>query len=207
METKIFELRDFTAVSLSGGMYASIVQGDEFKVAVTLDKKLFEYLDIHIHNHTLIITRKKDVHLQISHYEVAVTMPAITRLNIAGSVDTALSGFNDPSASLHMNISGSGQISADIAVKNIRITVGGSGSVDLKGSAEKLHCAIAGCGTVNAFGCNVSKAHTSISGSGLIEINAEKTLVAAITGSGHIAYRGQPALKSSIIGSGFIERA
>lgn len=207
METKTFDVKDFTAVSLSGGMYASIIQGDVFKVAVTLDDGLLKHLDIHVHNNTLIIKRKKDVHLHISHYEVAITMPTISRLNIAGSVDTRLSGFNDPSSSLHINIGGSGQIIADIVTKNTRITVGGSGGVDLKGSAEKLSCAIAGSGAINAFDYKVLKARASIAGSGVIEVNAEKTLNVAIAGSGQILYKGHPALTSSIIGSGAVEHS
>ncbi|MPM83392.1 hypothetical protein SDC9_130456 [bioreactor metagenome] len=82
----------------------------------------------------------------------------------------------------------------------------GSGSVDLKGNVKFLKAVISGSGNLNLFDLQAQSAECIIFGSGDMQVNAEKELIATNSGAGNIIYKGEPVVAMNLNGAGSIKR-
>ena len=116
--------------------------------------------------------------------KVTVTAPAVRDVEINGSADLDIQGYDQPSLDLR---------------------IAGSGEVRATGRTERLEVDIAGSGEAELEGLEARDADLSISGSGDIDAAPTGQVAAAVSGSGDIRLRRQPAsLNSSVSGSGDI---
>jgi hypothetical protein len=114
---------------------------------------------------------------------VDVSVPALDGLALEGSADASLEGLDQPS--LELSIAGSGEIRA-------------------AGRVERVFVSIAGSGDVGLFELASQEAVVTISGSGEVEVRAERSLRATVSGSGDVVYRGAPAVTANVSGTGSV---
>ncbi len=206
LETRFLDLKDFSKVEFDGSMNATITEGDEFVVKVTTDSNLFEKLEAKVDREKLSVGFKSGIN-SYTEYKVDITMPTIESLEIDGSADTRLLGF-DNLENLRIEINGSGDVEADLKVnEKLECDISGSGSISLKGEAEKLVYSGNGSGDLRALDLRAKFGKIDCSGSGDAKVNVSKELKASLSGSGSIRYQGEPKnLSISSSGSGSIKK-
>lgn len=175
---------NFTKVSTSGSTNIHITHGATFKVQVKGYENLISYMETKVINNTLEIGYKNLVSIKNDNVEVFVTMPVLESINTSGSADVDVKGAFTGTGTLHVSISGSGNIDIET------------------GDAQLFKSSISGSGNIRAFGLVAQSADVSISGSGSTEVRATNHLKVGISGSGFVYYKGQPVVETSISGSG-----
>ncbi len=208
IKAKSYDLKNFTTVSCSGKWTVHIDRGTDFSVKIISDENLIPFFDVFVSGSgTLYVKERSTYHLESTEQKLFITMPALKRLNAAGSLSGFISDFNQPSDELLLSLSGSGAITAGpLIVQKINLQISGSGTVCVTGKAPDMEAAISGSGTIKARELETDNAAVSIPGSGLVEVWAKNTLNASISGSGSIRYKGNPSITQNISGSGSLKQ-
>ena len=189
--TRSYEVQNFTDVELLGSMSAKIVQGDTFKVEVTIDDNLIDMVNVEVWEQQLKIAMKQrsswswGVRRQHTAYRVLITMPTMKALQVSGSATVVMEGFKDSSSYYDIIMSGSGKVRADALVaEKIMTSVKGSGSIEFKGRAKELELTDSGSGRIHAD-VEAEKVTAFLRGSGSIKLKGRtKELDHTLSGSG-----------------------
>ncbi|WP_118857514.1 head GIN domain-containing protein [Sphingomonas mesophila] len=105
-----------------------------------------------------------------------------------------------------LNGSGSGRIEG-VSGSRLALAIGGSGNISAFGRTASLAVAVDGSGNVDARGLAAANASVVVSGSGDVEVNAERSLSSVINGSGEVRYRGSASAVTTINnGSGRVRK-
>lgn len=203
------DLKDFKSIDLSTSADVFVKQGTAFKVEVEAQKNIAELFETVVENGVLILKLKSGTwNLSYDKLNVYVEMPSIEALNISSSgnitAETAISSDN-----ITLRVSGSGNILADkgVTAKTVKIGVTGSGDIQASGiSTGDLATEITGSGGLELSG-TADKADYSVTGSGNIAAKnvKSKTVNANITGSGDISCHADEAIDAHSGGSGDIK--
>ena len=205
IETKAFPQNNFNAVSIVGGWIADIQYGETFSIQIETDENIFPYLDVFLTGTTLNIGFKSGYSISPTQCKVSITMPALIKLQTAGSLTAVISSFNMPKDSMSIDISGSGNITArDITVNTLKVDVSGSGDFSATGKAENMIADVSGSGDIKTTDFETEKADISISGSGSAKVWVTRHLKADIGASGSIRYKGNPVIETKSSGIGRI---
>lgn len=207
VESRSFDMKDFSGVHVSGPMHTRIEYGPEFAVRIELDDNLFDFLDVHTFDGTLFVALKKSGFSigPYKKYEVSITMPALESAVTAGSGHTEITGFADKNGSLFIGCSGSGNSTADVIMKTLTVTVAGSGSIRLRGETGRLNYQGLGSGKLRASSLKTAEAEIVCRGSGGAEVYTEKLLDLTVNGSGSVSAEGSAeTLRAVSKGSGKI---
>jgi len=180
-------------------------KSQEYRVIVTVDSNLKEYLEIDTKNNLLNIKTKKGRSYLFTKCLVEVYCPTLTALSISGS--GYFKGMDKITTStFKSSISGSGEIDGTIDCDDFSVNISGSGKINVIGNNKNTNIHISGSGTINGDNFKMENATVNISGSGKMNIFVTEYLKVNISGSGTINYRGQPKIDFSSSGSGKINR-
>ncbi|SMC56520.1 head GIN domain-containing protein [Cellulophaga tyrosinoxydans] len=200
---------DYESLDMAGFFDVKLIEGKEGNITITGEENLLEYIVTEVKDGKLILKTEKGVNLQPSHRNgIKITIPVeqINSVYLSGSGDIT-SEKTLTADSFKATISGSGDISLDLAVKELKTSISGSGDIELTGNTDTFDLSISGSGDIDAFKLAANHVDVSVSGSGDIEVTANKSIKARVSGSGDINYRGNPEkvdTKSS--GSGDISK-
>lgn len=200
---------DYESLDMAGFFDVKLIEGKEGNITITGEENLLEYIVTEVKDGKLILKTEKGVNLQPSHRNgIKITIPVeqINSVYLSGSGDIT-SEKTLTADSFKATISGSGDISLDLAVKELKTSISGSGDIELTGNTDTFDLSISGSGDIDAFRLAANHVDVSVSGSGDIEVTANKSIKARVSGSGDINYRGNPEkvdTKSS--GSGDISK-
>ena len=200
---------DYESLDMAGFFDVKLIEGKEGNITITGEENLLEYIVTEVKDGKLILKTEKGVNLQPSHRNgIKITIPVeqINSVYLSGSGDIT-SEKTLTADSFKATISGSGDISLDLAVKELKTSISGSGDIELTGNTDIFDLSISGSGDIDAFKLAANHVDVSVSGSGDIKVTANKSIKARVSGSGDINYRGNPEkvdTKSS--GSGDISK-
>jgi hypothetical protein len=215
----------FTSIRVTGSGTLRVHKGDQ-QVTVTSDSNIVPKITTSVSGTKLTIGIEPFTSIcDATKLEYDVTLPSLEGVDLAGSGDIVVDAF--AGSSFSGNISGSGNITADLAYDSAALSCTGSGDTTAKitaaslsydcsgsgkasftGTATKVKLSIAGSGSVNAQALTAKDASIGISGSGSVAIRATGVLATNITGSGSVRYWGSPAaVNTSGSGSGSVSRA
>ncbi len=183
--TQARALPGFSKLDLSGSTNVIVTAGGRQSVVVHADSNLLRHVTTRVTSRTLVIGTAGRFTTK-SPMSVAVTVPALTSVELSGSGTVSISGIN--AARLTATLPGSGIIRASGTVTRLDVTIGGSGEALL------THLVAA-------------HVRATVTGSGLIQVTATSSLYAAIPGTGTITYSGNPPqLTTRITGTGTVTR-
>ena len=203
--TEVRSVKDFHAVDISTSGELELRVDSVYRVEVTCEETIIDYLLTVEDNGVLKIHFDRDVY-DVDHLKIIVSAPSWDGIDISGSVDVdvpdAISGDV-----LDLGISGSGNIKVFEADFNqIKARITGSGDMVVSGKADALDCSITGSGNLDALDCPVLTAKVNLSGSGDVRLEVSESLDVTITGSGNVDYRGDAQVTSTITGSGKVRK-
>ncbi len=218
------ELAEVTGIKSEIAANIYLTHNNEQSVSIKAQKNIIDNMQFTIQDGMLTIyyDRKvkshKDVNIYISidqlNYvnligsgEIKTTNNFVTnifaaKLSGSGSINIIVDAKEAES-----QITGSGDIRLTGNYEYLEATILGSGNINCKGMANITDFSIDGSGNINAFNLTTSKATSSITGSGNLEITANNTLDVNISGSGNVYYKGYPTINSNISGSGKVKDA
>jgi len=200
---------NYDALDMTGFFDVEFIDGQEGALILTGEENLLAYIITEVKDGKLILKTKKGYNLQTSKragIKITVPVEEINAVYLSGSGDitsqTTLKGD-----SFSTTISGSGDITLDLLVLDLKTSISGSGDIDVSGTAERFDVSISGSGDIDAYNLTAKEVSVQISGSGDVDVTATENFKARISGSGDINYRGNPSkvdTKSS--GSGAISK-
>lgn len=211
----------FEEIRMSGGVSVNYYASDEYRVRLTVDSNLAEYVEITTKGNVLSI-EVEDGSYSFTKFVVDIYSPHISKITISGSgnfeaidkmnVQTFRSKItgsgkikgNFECTNFDVCISGSGNINGMVKCDDFSVRISGSGNVTLVGSAKKTAINISGSGSFEGSEFKINNATFRVNGSGKINTQVEDYLDASISGSGNIQYRGNPETHFSVSGSGKI---
>ncbi|WP_411031784.1 head GIN domain-containing protein [Spongiimicrobium sp. 3-5] len=203
---------DYDAVAVSGWFDVDLIAGNEGEITLTGEENLLEYIKTEVKNGKLVVKVEKGVNLRPSSWNkdkaIVITVPVetVNSVTLSGSGDivgkTVLKADN-----FHTNISGSGDISLEIAAKSVSASMSGSGDINLMGKTNDFDVQVSGSGDIKAYDLESEFVNAQVSGSADIRVTANQSLKARVSGSGDISYRGNPKkVDSKTSGSGDISK-
>jgi serine/threonine-protein kinase len=137
--TKDYDLRDFTALDISGVFAAELRQGKEFKVSVTADDNLFDHLRVEKKDNVLHLGFKEgNVRFELKGKDpvkAAVTLPVLERLRLHGAARASAEGFKSDRP-LQLRVDGASRLKGDFRAGEVTVDAGGAAAVELTGSGK-----------------------------------------------------------------------
>ena len=194
----------FSKVNVSRSAEVRFHESQEYRVVVTIDENLDEYVEIVTRNNVLNIGFKSGA-FSITKYSVDIYCPLLTGVSVSGS-GRFRSVDKITSSTFETYVSGSGKIEGTIECENFTAKISGSGGITVIGNCKDAEIVISGSGRFNGDEFNINNATVRISGSGSATIYVSDNLKATISGSGRVNYRGEPKIESNISGSGRIRK-
>ncbi len=191
----------FSGIEHEGNFEVVVTYGSSCSVTVEADENLLPYIITSRHGSRLVIETERGRCIQSRNPVIVyVTMPYADHLELTGSGSIDCSQVDTDY--LHILLSGSGEIIADILAQNVEADLTGSGIIELYGEMDRGDLKITGSGYITTYNCVSKNCFVTISGSGDVYTLVDDLLDVKITGSGTVYYRGNPVIRSSITGSG-----
>ena len=190
-----------TGIVLAGSDKLVVSQGDEFEIEVTGTDAARERMRFARDGQQLAIHRQDlDFGDDIDVATVAVTLPSVGSIVIAGSGEASARGLSDDASVV---ISGSGTLDArDVDVASLTVVITGSGRFTASGRTEQYSLNIAGSGSADTPRLRVGSADVTAAGSGDAHFASDGEVSATIVGSGNVRVTGSARCNASTVGSG-----
>ena len=208
IEFEEFDMPTFSGVHIKRKARVFIEQGEEQRVRVEAQDNVFRELDLKVRNDVLVIDLDRcffDLDMDVF---ITMTEP-VTDLIMTGSGRIEGEGQLLAADRLNIEITGSGDIRANLDADEIDTHITGSGDLRLSGMANTHEVSISGSGDLRAFELDTRSTDIRISGSGNAEVFVDGgQLDVRISGSGDVRYKGSPeTIDSSVSGSGNVINA
>ncbi|MFT5915424.1 MAG: hypothetical protein ACJAWV_001733 [Flammeovirgaceae bacterium] len=207
------EMRDagsFSEVSISGGYYVIMKQGNSTSVKLEGDEDDLEKIEVINESGKLIIRSKRHKKgrgwndYKIGRVNIEIVYSQLKELISSGSSKIKVESTIKTNR-LKYTGSGSGEIDMKIDVENLSVYLTGSGDLNVDGKAKESSYTITGSGDIYASNMKTNTADAKITGSGSMKINVSERIEGRITGSGSIRYKGDPRQSVKITGSGSVK--
>jgi hypothetical protein len=88
----------------------------------------------------------------------------------------------------------------DLTSNALNVRISGSSKVNLKGSIPSTTYGISGSGDIGAFDLHSDNVRVEVSGSGKLDVYADKKLDISVSGMGNVRYKGNASLNQSSSG-------
>jgi hypothetical protein len=225
LETRDFDLTNFTKIVIDNAFEATVTRGDSYLVRITADDNLFQYLEVNASRDSLHIGLKHNYIYQRTTQKTTITLPALSELTLDGGSRATASGFTSSNAMSfdlsgasqlvidsfkagNTTIEGSGaaQISGAIDAGDVQLEISGAARAQLEGKANSLDMEASGGSQAALSKLTATNANIRVSGGSAAEVNVTGTLNADISGGGRLTYEGHPTLgRVNVSGGGTIK--
>ena len=214
--TKELQFTDFTAVHVESAFQARITYSSSYRVSVTMDDNLFDYLQVSKEGGALVIGLKPgyEYRYQSLTLRAEIQLPDLNELQMGGATRGTVQGFSsshkfvvlisgassleiaDTSAGdIEIDISGASRLSGSMtAIGEMRLTVSGAGAATLGGKANTLVIVGSGASHAELSDFTVHDARVNLSGASQATINLDGRLDADLSGASTLLYIGDPTL-------------
>jgi hypothetical protein len=203
-------LTGFSAVNVAGSFDVYITQGPSESVKVDAPSDIIGRIVTEVEGGTLKIYTKRDEDSNWSWHNkkvvIYVAIKDVNNITLAGSGDIF---FKDgvKATSLKLKLTGSGDITGKVAVKNLDSSIAGSGDITVTGSADISTVSVVGSGDFTGQSLSTGTTQVRVAGSGDARVNASDKIDASVVGSGDVHYTGSPkSINTSKAGSGSVSR-
>jgi hypothetical protein len=206
IKTEKREVQNFHAISFGGSFTVNIKVGDEESLIVEGQSEDINRVETVVEKGVLKIRSKRGVKNWNSvgkKLTINIIAQKLDEFLLSGSGVMKIDGTLN-SALADFQVSGSGEIIADLDTENANASVSGSGSIRLSGKTGASMFAISGSGAIKSEGLISDTAEVKISGSGNVYLQTQDELKVTLIGSGSVKYKGNPNITLNKIGSGSV---
>ncbi len=196
--TRDFDVTGFDAVDVSDAFDVTLTPGDAFKVSVTTDDNLMDYVTVQTRDHSLSIGF--DHNRLPSHsstkQEVTVTLPALKAVTLNGASSATMAGF-PAGESFKADVNGAGKLRGQVEAGQIDLNANGAGMIDLTGKGTDLRVDANGGSSVKTGDLAVQSAQVTLNGGATAAVQATTKLDYDLSGGARLTYSGSPRIGAS----------
>jgi len=167
-------LSGFVSVDVGSGFKVDIAQANSFKILITADDNLFEYIQVTKTGSTLVIRLEAGVTFQTSTLRAEITMPDLQEVQFSGGVIGTATGF--------------------VMSHDFDVELSGGSRLEMEGEAEDLSALCSGGSHLDLSEFPVSDAEVEFSGGSQGTVNLDGVLDADLSGGSRLYYMGSPTL-------------
>ncbi len=201
--TRSYDVRDFTAVTLSGSDDVAVRVGPGFSIRAEGDPHILELLTITRDGDRLVVSRRRTSTWQRGSARVFVTLPTLAAVSLDGSGDLTVEQVRG--ATFDARLAGSGDLRiGQVATERLSLSLRGSGDVSAAGQTGRLAVQVTGSGDVLAGGLVARAAEVTLSGSGSVRAIVRGEAQVVLHGSGDIDLGDQARCTTRKAGSGAV---
>jgi hypothetical protein len=203
--TEIRNVSNFSGLDVATSGNVTVRVGTEWKVVVTCEENVIEFLKTRLDGDKLVICFDRPVYGDLN-LNIEVTAPAWDFFEVTGSANVNV--VDEITGSLlEIESTGSSEITFSQAIYlSTKAEVTGSGEITINGMSDKMEVEVTGSADIKAEDYALKTLDAEISGSGNLRTRVSDLLKARISGSGDIRYIGNPELDVDISGSGRVEQ-
>jgi len=204
---------DFNKIEIGSAFDVEITRANSFQVRITIDKKLYEYLEIDQRGDTLRIKLKSNYVYQNTTQQATVTLPDLHRLELSGASKADVSGFSVThsldfelsgasrmelghtiSGNAEFKLSGGSQTNGSIEMDDGRFELSGASELVLTGTAEDITIDASGASDLTLPQFAVVTADVNLSGASDAIVNVASSMDVHLSGASELEYIGTPKL-------------
>lgn len=187
-ETKTYNNKDFSEVSICCGMKLRLNQSDNYSVKVTADNKDFEYFTVDQNGSSLRFYINKNNYKLHNEIRIEISMPELKEINLSGG---ALANINmKTSRQFSADLSGGAFLKGNLNCGNIELDMSGGSKVNLKGTAENIELSGSGGSIFDLAEFSVKDVESQLSGGSNVEIKMDGTLNTSQSGGSQFVFYG-----------------
>ena len=204
------EVKNFNGIAAGGPITVIVKLGNTESLKFEGDADAISTLVAEVKGSILIIRPETSWKSWSRKYEgkkiiAYVTAKQISSLTMSGDGSISVEGTVNTS-DLATTISGSGKVNVNTNARKVTSVISGSGNLNISGKTEEASVTISGSGAFNGKSLTTQDFSTRISGSGSVNIHADRKLNVLISGSGSVNYSGNPEIDKTVVGSGRIRK-
>jgi len=174
LRTQDEPLSDFAIVDVGNGFKVDITQASSYRIIITADDNLFDYIQVTKTGNTLTIRLEPGVSYQTLTLKAEIRMPDLEELQFSGGVNGTATGF--------------------IMSHDFRAELSGGSILKMDGEANNLTATCSGGSGLELSEFEVNNADIDFSGGSQGTINLDGVLNADLSGGSHLFYIGNPTL-------------
>lgn len=206
LETRQFDLADFTAVEISHAIQAELIQSDSYAVQITADDNMFDRIEVIKSARTLRIGLQRNVSYRNNTVRAKISMPNLREVELSGASQGTLTGFSSTD-DLRVVLSGASTLRGDISAGDIRCNVSGASALVLRGAGRNGMLTVSGASTVDLQQFSLHDLDAEVSGASRAEVEVSGTLNATLSGASSLIYGGNPRLdRTSVTGASTLRK-
>lgn len=183
----------FSQLDFSNSIEAEVEYGDDYKIVLSIDDNLRDYVDINNQGEKLYLGLRDNVSYSKVNFKVHITMPKISSLDASGASEVQISGFKSKQ-DLTLDLSGATELEGFIHVGDLFLDVSGASEVEFIGSAENLKIEGSGASELDFSDFKVETAHIDLSGASEVVVNVRERLSVDCSGASEVKYYGDPRM-------------
>jgi hypothetical protein len=213
--TQTFEMNytNFSRLEIGGGFEVTVTRADAFYVGLTIDKALYEYLNIGQRGDTLHIGLKANYTYPASSRAATITLPDLRQLDLTEGVKAKASGFtmthnldliltagsraelaSIEAGDTSFRLSGGTYVQGEIKMANTSIDVTSGSTVILTGTAASFKIKAESGSTVTVDTIQVATADVNLKSGSQAAISVTDLLDVRLTEGSKLTYTGNPKM-------------
>lgn len=174
LRTEEEALSDFAIVDIGSGFKVNITQASSYRIVITTDDNLFDYVQVTKTADTLTIGLAPGVSYQTSALKARITMPDLQEVQFSGGANGTATGF--------------------VLSHDFRAELSGGSILRMYGEADNLAAECSGGSRLELSEFAVTNANIDFSGGCQGSINLDGVLNANLSGGSRLFYIGNPTL-------------
>ena len=190
-KTNLADLRDFTALEVSGPFVLEVLPSDTFAVSLQGNESQQRNVRAKVVGETLSISYRGTLE-QNEALKVTIAAPAIEKVTLGGTVRADLDALK--ATNLVLDLSGAAQAKAEGGTAETQVVMSGTSRLQLSGQSQLLKADLSGASQLEGLGLEAQKGLLELSGAAEAKVNAQETLSTTINGAASVVYQGSPAV-------------
>lgn len=208
IKTEEKSVSDFSEIEVHGSIDVHVSQGDLKPIRIEGDENLLQYIEVKQVGNKIEVRSRRGFNLRpTSDMKIYVTSPKYSVIDVSGACDIFGETKISNNGTLHLGVSGAGDIKMEVDVPQVTADITGSGSVSLKGKTRDFMLELSGAGNAKCYELMSENATVEISGAGDAEIYASMKVDAQVSGAGTVTYKGNAAaVNQKVSGAGSVRK-
>ena len=186
------EIGSFNKIKVSGAVDVYIHHSTEYRVEVTTDENIIEYITTEVQNQELVVKSEANLR-KFKELIVNIYTPSFDRISVSGASDMWIKDRFEMDE-VKIDASGASNISADnLNARSIITHASGATDVTIGGNCESMEVHASGSSDVIAKDLNSKTCRVDASGASDVVVTASGNIKGSLSGSSDLEYYGNPS--------------
>ena len=196
---KSYDFSGFNSLDISHSFNVEIFQSDEYKVIVTYNNNLEEYMEVTNQDKNLKIGLAGRNNYGKTKLTAKVYLPSLKSLEASGACNLQMDKFITDN--LEIKLSGASKFIGFLTNKNnLTVETSGASKIELEGTSENADIELSGASNFKGKSLVVeNKLAIDCSGASKLAITANGDITSKISGASHLDYYGTGTISDSKI--------